>query len=175
MALLDSVGAPVANLQVLAHAGATWHPGRSARLGLGPKVALASFGEIHPALARSLDAPEGVIAGEIYLDAIPEARSSGHARTAFDPPKLQPVTRDFAFFVPAGLAAEALARAIRGSDKQTIADVRLFDRFETAEGLSLAFEVTLQPGEKSFTEDDLAGISKKVVAAAEKLGARLRA
>ena len=55
-----------------------------------------------------------------------------------------------------------------------IADVRLFDRFQSAEGLSLAFEVTLQPGEKSFTEEDLAGISKRIVAAVEKLGARLR-
>ncbi len=175
LALLDMAGAPVANLQVLADAGPTWHPGRSARLGLGPKLVLASFGEIHPALAKSLDAPEGAIVAEIYLDAIPEARSSGRARPTYSPPALQAVTRDFAFFVPADLSAEALARAIRGSDKQAITDVRLFDRFEAADGLSLAFEVTLQPGEKSFTEDELSSISAKVIAAADKLGAKLRA
>jgi hypothetical protein len=49
----------VANLQVFPDAGPTWHPGRSATLGLGPKTILASFGEIHPAIARALDAPEG--------------------------------------------------------------------------------------------------------------------
>ena len=50
----------------------------------------------------------------------------------------------------------------------------LFDRFETSDGLSLAVEVTLQPSEKSFTDAELADISKRIVAAAEKLGARLR-
>jgi phenylalanyl-tRNA synthetase beta chain len=40
--------------------------------------------------------------------------------------------------------------------------------------LSLAVEVTLQPGEKSFTDAEIAEVSKKIVAAAEKLGASLR-
>ena len=174
LAILEAAGAPVANLQVFPDAGPTWHPGRSARLGLGPKTILASFGEIHPALAKSLDAGEGIVAAEVYLDAVPAPRSSGRARPPFEPPALQPVSRDFAFLVPAGVSAEALGRAIRGSDKTTIAAVRLFDRFEAPEGLSLAFEVTLQPGEKSFTEEELTAISKTIVAAAEKLGAQLR-
>jgi phenylalanyl-tRNA synthetase beta chain len=174
LALLDAAGAPVTNLQVFADAGSTWHPGRSAKLGLGPKTILASFGEIHPALAKALDAPEGVVAAEIYLDAIPAPRGSGRARPQFEPPALQPVSRDFAFLVPAELPADTLARAIRGSDKAAITGVRLFDRFEAPEGLSLAFEVALQPGDKSFTEEELAAISKGIVAAAEKAGAKLR-
>jgi phenylalanyl-tRNA synthetase beta chain len=84
------------------------------------------------------------------------------------------VSRDFAFFVPAELAADSLVRAIRAADKQSIVDARIFDRFESPEGLSLAIEVTLQPGEKSFTDEELAAISAKIIAAAEKLGARLR-
>ena len=55
-----------------------------------------------------------------------------------------------------------------------ITDVRLFDRFEAADGLSLAFEVTLQPVEKSFTDEQIGDVSQRIVAAAEKLGARLR-
>lgn len=174
LALLEAAGAPVANLQSFTGAGAEWHPGRSASLGLGPKTILARFGEVHPAVLRALDAPEGLVAAEIYLDAIPEPRASGHARPAFTPPGLQAVTRDFAFIVPAELAAGDLVRAIRGTDKSAITDVRLFDRFESADGLSLAVEVTLQPADKSFTEEEIAAISAKVVAAAEKLGARLR-
>jgi phenylalanyl-tRNA synthetase beta chain len=65
-------------------------------------------------------------------------------------------------------------RAIRGADKTLITLVRLFDRFETADGLSLAFEVTLQPPDKSFTDEQIADISQRIVAAAEKLGAHLR-
>jgi phenylalanyl-tRNA synthetase beta chain len=174
LALLDAAGAPVTNLQVLPDAGPTWHPGRSARFGLGPKTIVAAFGELHPSLTRSLDAPAGAIAAEIYFDAIPAPRSSGPSRQAYSPPALQPVTRDFAFVVPAGLAADDLLRSIRAADKALIAGARLFDRFETADGLSLAFEVTLQPLERSLTDEQIAEISQRVVAAAQKLGARLR-
>ncbi len=38
----------------------------------------------------------------------------------------------------------------------------------------MAVEVTLQPGDKSFTEPELKAIADKVVAAAAKLGASLR-
>ena len=174
LALLEAAGAPVANLQLYPNAGPTWHPGRSATLRLGPKTIVAAFGELHPRLEKLVDAPERAVAAEVYLDAIPAPRSSGHARPNYTPPALQPVTRDFAFIVPAGIQADALVRAIRGADKQAIIAARLFDRFETPEGLSLAVEVTLQAGEKSFTEAELSEISKRVVSAAEKLGARLR-
>jgi len=174
LALLDAAGAPVANLQVFPDAGPTWHPGRSAKLGLGPKTIVAAFGELHPGLAKSLDAPPGAVAAELYFDAIPAPRSSGYARTAYAPPPLQAITRDFAFLVPADLPADNLLRAIRGADKAAITAVRLFDRFEASDGLSLAFEVTLQPIEKSFTDEQIGEMSKRIVAAAEKLGARLR-
>jgi phenylalanyl-tRNA synthetase beta chain len=99
-------------------------------------------------------------------------------RPAYAPPALQPVTRDFAFLVPDTLAAGDLVRAIKGADKERIVDARLFDLF-TGTGVpegqkSLAIEVVLQPGEKSFTDDELKAIADKVVAAAAKLGASLR-
>ena len=174
LALLEAAGAPVANLQLFMGAGETWHPGRSARLGLGPKTILAAFGELHPRIAKALDAPPGTMAAEIYLDAIPVPRSVERARPAFTPPALQAVTRDFAFLVPADLAADALVRAVRGADKALITGARLFDRYEGEQGLSLAVEITLQPGDKSFTDAEIAAVSAKVVAAAAKLGASLR-
>jgi phenylalanyl-tRNA synthetase beta chain len=174
LALLEAAGAPTANLQVFPDAGDVWHPGRSARLGLGPKAILAAFGELHPRLAKEIGAPAGTVAAEIYLDAIPEPRSGNRARSAYAPPALQPVSRDFAFIVPDNLSSEALVRAIRGADKASIVCARVFDRFESTDGLSLAVEVALQPGERSFTEAEIAGIAKRIVTAAEKLGARLR-
>ena len=174
IALLEAAGAPVANLMLFPDAGPTWHPGRSASLGLGPKTILARFGEVHPRLAKALDAPVGTVAAELYLDAIPASRSSGRARAAFAPPMLQPITRDFAFLVPTTLTADALLRAIRGADKVAIVGARLFDRFESEAGLSLAVEVTLQPDAKSFTDGEIAAISTSVVIAAEKSGAKLR-
>ena len=172
-ALLEAAGAPVASLQLNMGAGDTWHPGRSATLGLGKNV-LAAFGELHPRVAKTLDLPTGIVAAEVYLDAIPAPRTTEHARPVYTPPALQSVTRDFAFTVPADMAADALVRAIRGADKAVIAGARLFDRYEGEQGLSLAVEVTLQPGEKSFTDAEIGEMSKRIVAAAEKLGAQLR-
>ena len=173
LAVLEAAGAPVANLQISMGAGETWHPGRSATLGLGKNV-LAAFGELHPRVAKALDAPVGTVVAEVYLDAIPAARSAERARPAYTPPALQAVKRDFAFVVPGEMSADALVRAVRGADRQLILDARLFDRYEGEHGLSLAVEVTLQPGEKSFTDSEIAEVSKKIVAAAEKLGAKLR-
>ena len=174
LALLEAAGAPITNLMLFPDAGPTWHPGRSATLGLGPKTILASFGELHPRLAKEIDAPAGTVAAELYLDAIPAPRSSGRARAAFTPPALQAVTRDFAFIVPETVTADALLRAVSGADKALITGARLFDRFESEAGLSLAIEVTLQPGEKSLTDAEIGDVSKKIVAAAEKIGVRLR-
>jgi phenylalanyl-tRNA synthetase beta chain len=84
------------------------------------------------------------------------------------------VRRDFAFTVPAGLSADTLTRAVKGADKAAIVGARVFDLFERDGVRSMAIEVVLQPGEKSFTDADLKVIADKVVAAAGKSGATLR-
>ena len=178
LALLEAAGAPVANLQVMGEAGEAWHPGQSGTLRLGPKTVLAAFGIVHPSVAKAFDLGGPVAAVEIYPDAIPAKRSSGFMRAPYAPPALQAVRRDFAFVVPASLSAEQLVRAARGADKAAIVEARLFDVFEgagVAEGMkSLAVEIVLQPGDKSFTDADLKGVADRVVAAAGKLGAVLR-
>jgi phenylalanyl-tRNA synthetase beta chain len=174
LALLREAGAPVDNLQVMGEAGDAWHPGQSGTLRLGPKTVLARFGTVHPRTLAAFDLAGPVTAAELYLDAIPAKRASGFMRTAFTPPALQAVRRDFAFTVPAALSADALVRAVRGADKGTIVAARLFDVFARDGERSMAVEVTLQPGEKSFTEAELKAVADKVVAAAAKLGATLR-
>ncbi len=179
IALLAAAGAPVDNLQVMGEAGAHFHPGQSATLRLGPKTVIASFGALHPGIAKAFDLDGTVMAAEIYLDAIPAKRGGGgFMRPAFTPPALQAVKRDFAFLVPTELAAGDLVRTLKGADKDNITALRLFDQFMgtgVPEGQkSLAVEVTLQPSEKSYGEEDLKAIAERVVAAAGKLGAVLR-
>lgn len=176
--LLRVAGAPVDNLQVMGEAGDVYHPGQSATLRLGPKVQLASFGMVHPALLKAFDIDGPVAVAGIHLDAIPAKKASGFARSGYAPPALQAVTRDFAFLVNAGLPAGDLVRAVKGSDKANIVAVRLFDDFRgqgVPEGQkSLAVEVTLQPDEKSYDEAELKAIAERVTGAAAKLGASLR-
>ncbi|MBY0521287.1 MAG: phenylalanine--tRNA ligase subunit beta, partial [Sphingomonas sp.] len=135
---------------------------------------LAAFGMLHPLTLKAFDLDGAVAAVELYLDALPAKRAAGFMRPAYAPPALQAVTRDFAFLVPADLAADTLVRAVRGVDKKAITSARLFDRFERDGQKSFAIEVTLQPVDKSFTDEELKAIADKVVAAAAKLGATLR-
>lgn len=179
LALLAEAGAPVDNLQVMGEAGPQFHPGQSATLRLGPKNVLARFGMLHPAVAKQFDLDGPVAVAELFLDAIPARKGqSTFARAHYAPPALQAVTRDFAFLVPVQTPAGDLVRALRNADRANIVAARLFDDFRgrgVPEGQkSLAVEVTLQPGDKSYDEAQLKAIAERITAAATKLGAVLR-
>ncbi|MDP1632426.1 MAG: phenylalanine--tRNA ligase subunit beta [Caulobacter sp.] len=179
LALLEELGAPVASLQTAQGAASSWwHPGRSARLQLGPKAILAEFGELHPAVLKALDVEGPVYGFEIWIEAIPEPKKKGKTRSALDLSPLMPLTRDFAFLVDAAKPAGDLVKAVVGADKALIAGARVFDVYQGAgvpEGQkSLAVEVTVQPREKTLAEAEIEALSAAIVAAAEKAGGRLR-
>lgn len=179
LALLDEMGAPT--LQVVQGQNASWwHPGRSARLQLGPKVVIAEFGELHPRILKAIDADGPMLAFEVNLDAIPEPKRKGvKTKAALELSPLMPLKRDFAFLVSAGTPAGDLVRPILGADKALIADARIFDVYAgqgVPEGMkSVAVEVVVQPREKTLTDGEIEGLSGRIVAAAEKsVGAKLR-
>jgi phenylalanyl-tRNA synthetase beta chain len=180
-ALLEELGAPVGSLQLVQGQNrGWWHPGRSARLQLGPKTVIAEFGALHPGVLKALDAEAPMLAFEIILDAVPEPRGKGSkARPSADLPNLMPLSRDFAFVVPEDKAAGDLVRAVAGADKALIVEARVFDVYRGAgveDGFkSVAVEVLIQPREATLTDAEIEALSAKVVAAAEKAGARLRA
>jgi len=178
LAILEAAGAPVDKLMDFGEAGNAYHPGQSGTLLLGPKKILAAYGALHPNATKAFGLKGAAVGAEIFLDAIPLKKKSGHMRDAFAPPALQAVTRDFAFIVDADLPAGELVRTVKGADKKLITDAQIFDLFEgpsVGEGKkSLAVEVTLQPIEATLTEEDLKALSDKVVSSAAKLGAELR-
>jgi len=179
-ALLEELGAPVANLQVAQGSAASWwHPGRSARLQLGPKQVIAEFGELHPAVLKALDVDGPVYGFEVFVEAIPEPKKKAvKTRPALDLSELMPLTRDFAFLVDRDRPAGDLVKAVAGADKALIAGVRVFDLYEgkgvPEDQQSLALEVTIQPREKTLTDAEIEALSSRIVAAAEKVGAKLR-
>jgi phenylalanyl-tRNA synthetase beta chain len=176
MAVLEALGVAMQGLITASEAPAHYHPGRSATLKAGRTV-LAHFGELHPGLRAKLGLAGAAVACEVFLDAIPEPKRRKRAQP--DMPAFQPVRRDFAFVVDAGVAADALLRAARGAERALIADVALFDRYageRVAEGkVSLAIQVTLQPRERTLTDAEIEAVAQKVVAAVGKAtGATLR-
>ena len=180
MALLDAMGAPVASLQLVQGSNAThWHPGRSARLQLGPKQIVAEFGELHPAVLKAMDLSGAYVGFEIRIDNLPSPKAkSGKSKGALSLSNLMPLTRDFAFLTDEKLAAGDLVRAIKGADKALIDEAQIFDVYRgqgVPEGQkSLAVEVTIAPTDKTLTEPEIEAISAKIIAAAQKTGATLR-
>ncbi len=168
LAALTAAGAPVQSFQVV-QGGPDWfHPGRSGTLQLGPKNQIVHFGELHPRVLAALDVKGPLVGFEITLNNIPVARAKGGtARAALDISDLQAVTRDFAFVVDTGIAADALVRAARGADKKLITDVAVFDLFKSpslGEGKkSLAIAITLQPRDKTLTDEEIDSVAEKVV------------
>ncbi len=169
LAVLAALGVPVDRAQVTAGAPAWYHPGRSGVIRLGPKTLLAAFGDMHPRVARALDVAGRLVAFEVFLDAIPARKGKGGAlRPALAASAFQPLERDFAFVVAAGLPADDLVRAVRAADDALIRDVRVFDVF-TGPGVgegqkSLAVTVILQPMERTLTDADLDAFAGRVVA-----------
>jgi phenylalanyl-tRNA synthetase beta chain len=177
LAGLAAMGAPAENIQVTADPPPWYHPGRAGMLRLGANV-LGAFGELHPAVLEALDARPPIAGFEVFLDAAPAPRL---ARTK--PPLrlsvFQPIERDFAFVVDRELPAESLLRAARSVDRKLVSAIRMFDVYEGAglpEGKkSLAITVVLQPQDRTLTDAEIEGFSKRLIAQVEKTtGGRLR-
>ncbi|WP_448203642.1 phenylalanine--tRNA ligase subunit beta [Azospirillum sp. sgz302134] len=180
LAVLEAAGAPTANLQVTTDAPGWYHPGRSGVLRLGPTV-MARFGEIHPTVLDTLGVKGPVVGFEVFLDTIPlPKKKGGTAKPLVQLSPFQPLERDFAFVVGQDVEADKVVRAAKGADKALVKDVAVFDIYQgpgVEDGKkSVAVSVTLQPSERTLTEEEIEAIGQKIVAAVAKAtGGSLRA
>ena len=179
LAVLEAIGVNTSSLQITKDAPEWYHPGRSGALRLG-LVVLAYFGEIHPAVLMALKRDEVYAGFEIFLQNIPPPKKKGTRRELLKPSAFQPVSRDFAFVVDQSVEAEKLVRAIRGADKTLITHVEIFDVY-AGKGIdpgkkSIALSVTLQPVEKTLTDEEINSLSNKILESVTKItGGILRA
>ena len=93
---------------------------------------------------------------------------------------LQPVERDFAFVVDRGEKAADIVRAAQSADRKLVEAVTVFDVYQ-GEGIeagkkSVAIAVTLQPREKTMTDEEIEAVAARIVAKVTKrTGGALRA
>ncbi len=172
LAALKAAGAPVDSLQVV-QGGPDWfHPGRSGTFQLGPKNQLGWFGEIHPYVLEKLDVKGPLVAFEIVLNNIPQGKKKTATRAALRTSDLMTVKRDFAFVVDSGVAAINFEKAAKGADKSLISNVSVFDIFAGPSlgenKKSVALEITLQPKDKTLTDEDIEAVCAKVVEKVQK-------
>ncbi len=171
-AMLGDMAVPTANLMLLGGDADCYHPGRFGYLSLGPKNKLGCFGELHPAVLASFGITQRVMVVDLFLDQIPLPKSKGTNRAKLDRPELQSLRKDMAFILAKDVPAGDVVRAAKAADKQLITEVAIFDVFTggalDVDEKSLAIRLTLQPQDKSLTDEDIAALLDKV---AEKVGA----
>ncbi|WP_376702296.1 phenylalanine--tRNA ligase subunit beta [Mesorhizobium sp. ISC25] len=168
IAALEACGAPVERLQIEAGGPAWYHPGRSGTIKLGPKVVLGTFGEFHPKTLEGLDVSGPLCGFEVFIDAVPEPKAKPtRTKPRLDLSAFQAVKRDFAFVVDKAVEAGTLVRAALAADRKLISGVSVFDVFEGAAlgaaKKSIAIEVSIQPVEKTLTDEDFEALAKRIV------------
>jgi phenylalanyl-tRNA synthetase beta chain len=181
LAVLAAAGAPAQALQVVPGAPAWFHPGRSGTIQIGPQNVLGHFGELHPRALDALDADGPLVAFEVVLEKIPEPKAKAtRAKPALELSPFQPVERDFAFVVDRAVKAADILRATQSVDRKLITNVTVFDVYEGT-GIepgkkSIAISITLQPREKTMTDEEIDAVAAKIVAeVGKRTGGTLRA
>ena len=180
LAVLAAAGAPVQALQVVPGGPAWFHPGRSGTIQIGPQNILGHFGELHPRALEAMKADGPLVAFEVILERIPEAKTKPtRAKPMLELAPFQPVTRDFAFVVDRAVKAADIVRTAQSVDRKLITGVSVFDVYEGT-GIevgkkSVAIAVTIQPREKTMAYPEIEALGAKIVAeVTKKTGGTLR-
>lgn len=142
---------------------------------------LAVFGRLSPQIARDYKLRQ-----EVWLAEVEAERLLGTplAEYAFRPySKFPTVERDFSLLVPDEVAYSRLQEAIGGAGVQEIQSVRPVDRKAAAElaagaipekHYSLLLRVTFQSLERTLAGEEIEEATRRLLAALEPLGARVR-
>ena len=180
---LQEIGIDSSKLAISNNTKKWYHPGRSGLISLGSPdgTELAYFGEIHPTIIKKLDLRiDSVLGFEIFLDNIPETRKKiRENKPQFIISDYQKVTRDFAFVIEEKFSSGEVISLVKNIDKELIKAVKIFDVYQ-GENIelgkkSIAFNVTLEPKNKTLSDKDIEEVSKKIISKVQNItGAILR-
>ncbi len=158
------------------------HPGRSSTVRArtpaaagAEEIGIGLLGELHPLVAREWDLERTAV---FAIDA------GGLARATPETPSFQsfgafpPLRQDIAVTLPESVPlAQALER-VRAAGGRALEEVAVFDVYRGAqvgEGRrSLALALSFREGERTLTDEDVAPLRERIVAALQELGGELR-
>ena len=162
---------------------APWHPGRCARIQSKDGRTVGYAGELAPAVCKGWGLPARSVAFEIDMDALTGAEG-GKATSSAAPLEVRPVTtapaakEDIALVVDSDVTAAEIENIIRKAAGDLLESAVLFDVYtgdQVGEGKkSLAFALRFR-SDHTLTAEETAGLRKRIVKAARKSGAELRA
>jgi phenylalanyl-tRNA synthetase beta chain len=175
----------VGDVELVPEAQPFLHPGRSATIMLGG-TSIGWLGELHPLVAETWEL-RGASVLEVDLDRLienaartapgggdPDARSVSYEDLIGYPP----LREDLAVILPEEVPAGKALGAVRGAAGELLRDVQVFDVYtgpQVGEGRrSLALALSFRSSERTLTDDDVAPVRERIVAALGELGGELR-
>jgi phenylalanyl-tRNA synthetase beta chain len=157
------------------------HPGRSAAVaftatGADSEPAAGWIGELHPLVCRTWDI-ESAAGFEFDLAALVRAATAGEE--AYEDVTSYPaVYQDLAVVVPAASAAAAVREAILGAGAPLLRSAEVFDLYEgeqLGEGSkSLALRLEFRAGDRTLTDEEVAGVRASIEARLAEIGGSIR-
>lgn len=142
----------------------TYHPGSCAELICGGR-SCGLIGELHPEIARALDFPHPVVAGE--LDLSPVLAAIEPVRFFTEVARHPAAAVDLALLVDEGVPAGTVRMLIQQTGGELLERVALFDvyRGEQVEPgkKSLAFELAFRAGDRTLTDAEVMKLRDRIV------------
>jgi phenylalanyl-tRNA synthetase beta chain len=118
-----------------------FHPGRRAGIWLGQKL-VGIFGEFHPLLLQRFDIKrQRPVYLEIETDAL---LTEPLPRVYTDPPSRQPVVRNVAYAIPAGITAAQVRDTLASAAPPFLREIRIVDVYEIPNDPQRARAVTFE-------------------------------
>jgi phenylalanyl-tRNA synthetase beta chain len=157
------------------------HPGRSAAVafaspGADSEAATGWIGELHPLVCRAWDI-ESAAGFEFDLAALVRAATAGEE--AYEDVTSYPaVYQDLAVVVPAASAAAAVREAILAAGAPLLRTAAVFDLYEGEQlgkgSKSLALRLEFRAGDRTLTDEEVAGVRASIEARLAEIGGSIR-
>jgi phenylalanyl-tRNA synthetase beta chain len=142
-----------------------FHPGRRAGILLGGKT-VGIFGELHPLLVQRFDIKRQ---RPVYLEIAVDALNAEPLPRAYsEPPSRQPVVRNVAYAIPAGIPAAAIHDALAAAAPPFLREIRIVDVYEIPNDPQRARAVTFELeylSEEALTGETINAATEAMMAA----------
>ena len=150
-----------------------FHPGRRAGIRLGEKL-VGILGEFHPLLLQRFDIKRQ---RPVYLELETDALlATPRPRVYTEPPSRQPVVRNVAYAIPAGIPAAAIRDALASAAPPFLREIRMVDVFEIPNdpqrARAVTFEIEYLSDEALTGETINAATEAMMAAVTQKFGER---
>ncbi len=154
----------------------TMHPGRTAKIMIG-KDAIATFGEVHPAVCDNYGVKTKVYYAQIEVDKLVKYSKEDKKYTPV--PKYPAVERDIAVIVDEEIEVGKIEKVITKKCKKILEEVKLFDIYRSEKlgenKKSIAFALTFRAQDKTLTDEEINGAMDTIISDLSKeLSAELR-